>query len=44
MTKMKEDKDDLGISIKNELICLILKNRLNDLNKLIFQDGKNGGK
>ena len=41
---MGEDKDDVEISLKNELIYLILKNGLNGLNDLIFPDGKNGGK
>ena len=44
MTKMEEDKDHMEICMRIELISLIIKNRLNDPNELIFKDGKNGNK
>ena len=44
MRKKEGDKDDVEISEKSGLICLILRERLNGLNDLIFKDNKNGSK
>ena len=41
MRRMEEHIDDVEISMKHKLICLILKNRLNDR---IFTNGKSSGK